>query len=77
MNKPTQLMMEPHELLSADEVAQLLGVNPTWVYLMAARKEIPSVLVGTRWLARSYRFRRREIEAWMAANAAQEKRTLL
>jgi excisionase family DNA binding protein len=77
VNKPTQLMMEPHELLSADEVAQLLGVKPTWVYLMAARKEIPSVLVGTRWLARSYRFRRSEIEAWMAANAAQEKRTLL
>jgi excisionase family DNA binding protein len=65
-------MMEPHELLSADEVAQLLGVKPTWVYLMAARKKIPFVLVGTRWLARSYRFRRSEIEAWMAANAAQE-----
>jgi excisionase family DNA binding protein len=67
-------MMEPHELLSSEEVAQLLGVKPAWVYLMAARKEIPSVLVGTRWLARSYRFRRSEIEAWMVANAAREER---
>jgi excisionase family DNA binding protein len=67
-------MMEPDELLSREEVAQLLGVKPAWVYLMAARKEIPSVLLGSRWLARSYRFRRSEIEAWIAANSGREER---
>jgi excisionase family DNA binding protein len=67
-------MMEPDELLSREEVAQLLGVKPAWVYLMAARKEIPSVLLGSRWLARRYRFRRSEIEAWIAANSGREER---
>jgi excisionase family DNA binding protein len=66
--------MEPDELLSSEEVAEPLGVKPAWVSLMAARKEIPFVLVGTSWLARSYRFRRSDIEAWMVANAAREER---
>jgi predicted DNA-binding transcriptional regulator AlpA len=66
-------MMEPDDLLCAEDVAELLGVKPAWIHLMDARKDIPSLLVGARWLARGYRFRRSEIEAWIAANPEREE----
>jgi excisionase family DNA binding protein len=56
------------DLLTMKEVAALLGVRPDWVYTLVARNQIPSVREGSRWRATTYRFRRSEIEAWMAAN---------
>ncbi len=56
------------DLLTMKEVAALLGVRPDWVYTLVARNQIPFVREGSRWRATTYRFRRSEIEAWMAAN---------
>jgi excisionase family DNA binding protein len=49
-------------LLTAAQVAELLGVPVTWVYEQARRGRIPTVTLG-----RYRRFRREAIEAWVAA----------
>jgi excisionase family DNA binding protein len=47
-------------LLTADEVAQLLGVPVSWVYEQSRRGRIPTVALG-----RYRRYRREAIEAWV------------
>jgi excisionase family DNA binding protein len=47
-------------LLSAGEVAQLLGVPVSWVYEQSRRGRIPTVTLG-----RYRRYRRDSIEAWL------------
>jgi excisionase family DNA binding protein len=47
-------------LLSADEVATRLGVQPSWVSKAARANRIPHVRVG-----RYRRFRWSDIEAWL------------
>ena len=47
-------------LLTAGEVAQLLGVPPTWVYEQSRAGRIPTVNLG-----RYRRYRREAIEAWL------------
>ncbi len=49
-------------LLTANQVAELLGVPATWVYDQARRGRIPTVTLG-----RYRRFRREAIEAWVAS----------
>jgi excisionase family DNA binding protein len=47
-------------LMTASEVAALLGVPATWVYEQARAGQIPTVPLG-----RYRRFRREAIEAWI------------
>ena len=47
-------------LLTADEVADLLGVPKSWVYEQSRRGAIPTVTLG-----RYRRYRREAIEAWV------------
>ena len=51
----------PPDLLTAEEVAELLRVRPRWVYDAARRGEIPCVRLGRRYV----RFERSVIEAWV------------
>jgi excisionase family DNA binding protein len=50
----------PGALLTAGEVAQLLGVPRTWVYEQSRCGRIPTVTLG-----RYRRYRREAIEAWV------------
>ena len=52
-------------LLSADEVATRLGVQPSWVSKAARANRIPHVRVG-----RYRRFRWSDIEAWLEERRA-------
>jgi excisionase family DNA binding protein len=47
-------------LLTAQEIAERLGVNPQWVWTKARTGEIPHVRLG-----RYRRFRESTIEAWL------------
>ena len=55
---PKGIAMEA--LLTAVEVAQILGVHVNWVYREASRRRLPSLMVG-----RQRRFRRADIERWL------------
>jgi excisionase family DNA binding protein len=48
-------------LLNANDVAALLGVPVSWVYMQTRAGRIPTVKLG-----RYYRYRREAIEAWIA-----------
>ena len=47
-------------LLTADQVAELLGVPKSWVYEQSREGRIPTVTLG-----RYRRYRREAIEAWI------------
>jgi excisionase family DNA binding protein len=47
-------------LLTADQVAKLLGVPRSWVYEQSRRGQIPTVTLG-----RYRRYRAEAIEAWL------------
>ena len=47
-------------LLTADEVAGLLGVTTAWVYAQSRTGSIPTVKLG-----RYYRYRREAVERWI------------
>jgi excisionase family DNA binding protein len=49
-------------LLTADDVAGMLKVRPSWVYSAAKRGELPCIRVG-RWV----RFDRRKVHEWIDA----------
>ena len=48
-------------LLTAEEVADMLGVATSWVYAQSRAGRIPTVKLG-----RYYRYRRQTIEEWLA-----------
>ena len=52
------------EMLTADEVAQLLRIHPVTVRLKAASGEIPGRQIGNRW-----RFSKARIDEWMRETA--------
>jgi excisionase family DNA binding protein len=54
------------EVLTPEDVAELLHVDRETVYRMARRHEIPAFKVGTKW-----RFRRASLRVWMQALEAQ------
>lgn len=56
------------QLLTAEEVAQLLQVRTSWVYDAARRDAIPRVRLG-----RNLRFRRDSVDAWICE---RERRSL-
>ena len=51
------------DLLTVDEVAELLRLTPKGVYAMAAARRIPHVKVSNR-----LRFVRQEIERWIGVS---------
>jgi excisionase family DNA binding protein len=48
------------DLLTADAVAELLGVTPAWVYAQSRAGTIPTVKLG-----RYYRYSRTSLERWI------------
>jgi excisionase family DNA binding protein len=56
-------------LLTADQVARMLGVPKTWVYEQSRKKRIPTVTLG-----RYRRYRPETIERWVAELEAEEAR---
>lgn len=52
--------IDPDALMTAEEVANLLGVNVAWVYAQSRRRRIPTVTLG-----RYRRYRRSAIEHWV------------
>jgi excisionase family DNA binding protein len=56
-------------MLTARQVAELLGVHENWVYDMAASGELPSYKIGgTR------RFDRDEIRGWIAEHRTTQRK---
>ena len=51
---------DPAALLTAEDVAELLGVTVAWVYAQSRSGRIPTVNLG-----RYRRYRREAIEAWI------------
>jgi excisionase family DNA binding protein len=58
------------EILTPDEVAELLRLSPNRVLLLARRGEIPSVMIDGR-----FRFDAGEIEDWIKARRSNSLRT--
>lgn len=56
-------------LLTADEVADLLGVPKSWVYEQSRRGAIPTVTLG-----RYRRYRREAIEEWVGTREVRRTR---
>jgi excisionase family DNA binding protein len=53
-------MTQTEVLLTVPEVAELLGVNRSWVQRAVKRGEIPNLRLG-----RYIRFRRESVDAWI------------
>jgi excisionase family DNA binding protein len=65
LDRPVPVVLRPHtggvsSLLTAQEVAALLGVPVSWVYMQTRSGRVPTVKLG-----RYYRYRREAIEAWI------------
>ena len=61
----------PNELLTAEQVAQILGMTQGWVYEQSRLGRIPTVTLG-----RYRRYRREAIENWvleLEASSAGER----
>ena len=52
---------EPRRLLTAEQVADILGVPKAWVYAQSRADRIPTVRLG-----RYRRYRREAIDQWIA-----------
>lgn len=62
MPKPTEAdENDPERLLSAEEVAQRLGMGVDWVYAETRRGRIPHIKLG-----RYRRYRSSAIDEWLA-----------
>lgn len=60
-------------LLTADDVAGILGVPKTFVYNLSRRGELPTVHVGDRYV----RFRAEAIQQWIqSCETTARRRTL-
>ena len=57
----TETPPPPDGLMTAEEIAQRLGVKPGWVYRQSRAGSIPTVRLG-----RYYRYRLDAIEEWLA-----------
>ena len=57
-------------LLSADEVAELLGVPRAFVYSLSRRGELPTVRLGERYV----RYRAQSVHEWIAGQETSTPR---
>ena len=62
-------MESGNEILTIKEVCDLLQVHPTTLYKLIRQGKIPSFRIGADW-----RFRRDEIERWMAEKSMDNVR---
>jgi excisionase family DNA binding protein len=58
---PTASESRPGRLLEAEDVADLLGVNATFVYALVRRGDLPAVRIGERYV----RFRAQTLARWI------------
>jgi excisionase family DNA binding protein len=58
-------------LLCAEDVGELLGVAPGFVYALARRGELPCVRIGERYV----RFRADTVELWITEQERSERST--
>jgi excisionase family DNA binding protein len=71
MERRTTAEQAERELLTAEEVAALLGIGVDWVWEQARQGRIPHIRLG-----RFRRFRRQAIQEWLEAieiSAAHER----
>jgi excisionase family DNA binding protein len=61
----TNVPLEDDRLLTAKELARILGVDSTTIQNWVRTGQIPSVKLGTR----TRRFRRSEVENWLKKNS--------
>lgn len=61
-SKKKEIVPEARRLLSAQEVADSLGVSRNFIYQMANRREIPFVKIGSRKL-----FRPEDLDSWVSS----------
>ncbi|WP_255587567.1 helix-turn-helix domain-containing protein [Deefgea piscis] len=59
------------EILTIKQVADYLKVNERTIYRLAGNSEIPAFKVGNSW-----RFKRSELELWIATQQDQYKTTI-
>jgi excisionase family DNA binding protein len=59
---PAPIAIPSCPLLTADDVASVLGVPRTFVYSLARRGELPTVRIGERYV----RFRAQVLDRWIA-----------
>lgn len=59
---------QPDEILTIDEVATYLKAGKRTVYRLAASGKIPAFKLGGTW-----RFRRSELDSWIAASISETK----
>lgn len=64
-----QMSEQPDEILTIDEVAAFLKAGKRTVYRLAASGEIPAFKLGGTW-----RFRRSELNQWIAASIQTKKK---
>jgi excisionase family DNA binding protein len=64
-----QMSQQPDEILTIDEVAVFLKAGKRTVYRLAASGEIPAFKLGGTW-----RFRRSELDQWIAASIHNNKK---
>ncbi len=55
--------MSEDPFLTTEEVEEILQVNPRTVYRLIKRGSIPALRVGRQW-----RFRRKDVEAWLSGH---------
>jgi excisionase family DNA binding protein len=58
--QPAIPIPSPNDLLTARDVATMLGVTTDWVYAQSRRRRIPTITLG-----RYRRYRRRAILEWL------------
>lgn len=56
-------------LLTADDVAELLGVPRTFVYALSRRGVLPTVRIGERYV----RYRAQAIEEWITGRESTDR----
>lgn len=61
-------MTQENAYLTIEDVARRFGVNPTTVYRLAQRGELPAFKVGSQW-----RFNLKMLEAWVADQITIER----
>lgn len=59
---PREGAVNDKKLMSYQEAADLLGLQPGTLYSMVSRRQIPHIRLGSRLV----RFDRAELEAWLA-----------
>jgi len=57
------------QLLTADEVSEMLGISPARVYFLTRQRKLPFVQLGDR----QYRYSESELMEWIRRGGNQEK----